>query len=107
MFSKRPRGSGACDVLIAAPGRSGSEWFSNVCRALRLPVLNNRVDLGVRVELPALVFKDITDAMYEAKLKYMTRVYKDVVRTFCMNPYGYVVTENTDGHHHGERTQLR
>jgi hypothetical protein len=51
----------------------------------------------VRVELPALVFKDITDAMYEAKLKYMTRRYKDIVRTFCMNPYGYVVTENTDG----------
>ncbi len=91
------KGKCACDILIAAPGRSGSEWFSNVCRSLKLPVLNNRVDLGVRVELPALVFKDITDAMYEAKLKYMTRVYKDIVRTFCMNPYGYVVAENTDG----------
>ncbi len=91
------KGSVACDILIAAPGRSGAEWFSDVCRALHLPMINNQVDLGLRVELPALVFKEITDAMYEAKLKYMTRCYNDIVRTFCMNPYGYVVTENTDG----------
>ncbi len=91
------KGDVECDILIAAPGRAGAEWFSNICRKLKLPLINNQVDLGVRVELPALVFKDITDAMYEAKLKYMTRGYKDIVRTFCMNPYGYVVTENTDG----------
>ncbi|HHW94188.1 MAG TPA: FAD-dependent oxidoreductase [Clostridiaceae bacterium] len=91
------KGDVECDILIAAPGRAGAEWFSNTCRKLNLPLINNQVDLGVRVELPALVFKDITDAMYEAKLKYMTRGYKDIVRTFCMNPYGYVVTENTDG----------
>jgi len=83
--------------VVAAPGRSGAEWFSNQCTKLKLPMLNNQVDLGVRVELPAIVFKEITDAMYEAKLMYRTKQYKDVVRTFCMNPYGYVVTENTDG----------
>ncbi|NLB50783.1 MAG: NAD(P)/FAD-dependent oxidoreductase [Clostridiaceae bacterium] len=91
------KGQVACDYLIAAPGRAGAEWFSDVCDKLHLPLINNQVDLGVRVELPALVFKEITDAMYEAKLKYMTRRYNDIVRTFCMNPYGYVVTENTDG----------
>ena len=91
------KGDIACKYLIAAPGRSGAEWFSDVCRSLDLPLINNQVDLGVRVELPALVFKDITDVLYEAKLKYQTRQYSDVVRTFCMNPYGYVVTENTDG----------
>lgn len=87
----------ACRYLIAAPGRSGAEWFSNICRRLKLNLLNNQVDLGVRVELPALVFKEITDIMYEAKLKYLTHQYRDIIRTFCMNPYGYVVTENTDG----------
>ncbi len=86
-----------CDYLIAAPGRSGAEWFADQCHKLKLPMINNQVDLGLRVELPAIVFKEITDAMYEAKLMYRTRQYKDVVRTFCMNPYGYVVTENTDG----------
>ena len=49
------KGKCACDILIAAPGRSGSEWFSNICRSLKLPVLNNRVDLGVRVELLSLI----------------------------------------------------
>ena len=83
--------------LIAGPGRSGAEWFSDQCHRLKLPMLNNQVDLGVRVELPAIVFKEITDAVYEAKLQYHTKQYKDTVRTFCMNPYGYVVTENTDG----------
>jgi len=90
-------GSIECKYLIAAPGRSGAEWFSKQCHKLSLPMINNQVDLGVRVELPAIVFKEITDAMYEAKLLYRTKQYKDVVRTFCMNPYGHVVTENTDG----------
>ncbi|MDO5733566.1 MAG: FAD-dependent oxidoreductase [Eubacteriales bacterium] len=83
--------------LIAAPGRAGAEWFAKECERLGLKLLNNQVDLGVRVELPALTFKHITDAMYEAKLKYRTKPYNDQVRTFCMNPYGHVVTENTDG----------
>lgn len=94
---KTNKGDISGTYLIAGPGRAGAEWFANECRALGLTLTNNQVDLGVRVELPALVFKEITDAMYEAKLKYLTKGYKDIVRTFCMNPYGYVVTENTDG----------
>jgi len=61
--------------LVAAPGRAGAEWFSHQAKELGLSMTHNQVDLGVRVELPALVFKDITDAMYEAKLKYETRQY--------------------------------
>lgn len=91
------RGEFSAPYLIAAPGRSGAEWFSEQCRELDIPLLNNQVDLGVRVELPAAVFKQVTDAVYEAKIKYRTRCHGDIVRTFCMNPYGHVVTENTDG----------
>ena len=83
--------------LIAAPGRSGAEWFSNQCKKLGLELINNQVDIGVRVELPAEIFSHITDNIYEAKLKYRTRQHGDFVRTFCMNPYGYVVAENVDG----------
>lgn len=86
-----------CRYLVAAPGRAGSEWFSKQCQRLGLKLINNQVDVGVRVELPAEVFKNITDELYEAKLMYRTKQYGDVVRTFCMNPNGYVVTENTDG----------
>lgn len=91
------RGPMTCRYLVVAPGRSGAEWFSQQCHRLKLEMINNQVDIGIRVELPAIVFKEITDAVYEAKLHYRTKQYKDPVRTFCMNPYGYVVTENTDG----------
>lgn len=86
-----------CDYLIAAPGRSGAEWFSQQCKKLNLNLINNQVDIGVRVELPAKVFEHITDVVYESKLMYRTKQYGDIVRTFCMNPYGYVVAENVDG----------
>ena len=87
----------SCTYLIAAPGRSGAEWFANQCKELGLELLNNQVDLGVRVELPAAVFEHITDVVYESKLVYRTKQYGDQVRTFCMNPYGHVVAENVEG----------
>ena len=90
-------GEVACKYLIAAPGRSGAEWFSNQCKDLGLELLNNQVDIGVRVELPATVFEHITDVVYESKLVYRTKQYGDQVRTFCMNPYGHVVAENVEG----------
>ncbi|EPR09221.1 NAD(P)/FAD-dependent oxidoreductase [Ruminiclostridium papyrosolvens] len=86
-----------CKYLIAAPGRSGAEWFSQQCKRLKLDLINNQVDIGVRVELPAKVFEHITDVVYESKLVYRTKQYGDLVRTFCMNPYGHVVSENVDG----------
>ncbi len=91
------RGALTCDYLICAPGRSGAEWFASQCKNLGIKLINNQVDLGVRVELPAQVFERITDTVYEAKLVYRTKQYGDNVRTFCMNPYGHVVTENVDG----------
>jgi uncharacterized FAD-dependent dehydrogenase len=83
--------------LVMATGRSGSKWGAEVCEKLGISQKNNRVDIGVRVELPAVIFKHITDDVYESKLVYKTDKYNDMVRTFCMNPYGEVVTENTNG----------
>lgn len=86
-----------CRYLIAAPGRAGAEWYSSQCSKMGLSFINNQIDVGVRVEVPAQIFKHITDEVYEAKILYRTQQYNDLVRTFCMNPYGYVVAENTDG----------
>lgn len=86
-----------CTYLIAAPGRSGAEWFATQCLDLGIQLINNQVDIGVRVELPAQVFEHITNVVYESKLIYRTKQYGDQVRTFCMNPYGHVVTENVEG----------
>ena len=87
----------SCTYLLAAPGRSGAEWFSDQCKGLGLELLNNQVDIGVRVEVPATVFEHITDVVYESKFVYRTKQYGDQVRTFCMNPYGHVVAENVEG----------
>lgn len=85
------------DRCIISVGRSGSKWIEGVCKKLEIPTLSNRVDLGVRVELPAEIFSHLTDELYESKIVYRTEKYGDLVRTFCMNPYGAVVTENTNG----------
>ncbi len=87
----------SCERCIVSVGRSGSKWMEKVCRELNIPTKSNRVDIGVRVELPAAVFSHLTDELYESKIVYRTEKYGDLVRTFCMNPYGAVVTENTNG----------
>lgn len=89
--------SADCEKCIVSVGRSGSKWMESVCRQLSIPTLSNRVDLGVRVELPAVIFSHLTDELYESKIVYRTEKFEDNVRTFCMNPYGIVVNENTNG----------
>ena len=86
-----------CSSCIASVGRSGSKWMEHMCDELGIPTSSTRVDIGVRVELPALIFSHLTDELYESKIVYRTRKFEDNVRTFCMNPYGLVVTENTNG----------
>lgn len=87
----------ACDKCIISAGRSGSKWMESVCKELEIPTKSNRVDIGVRVELPAEVFAHLTDELYESKIVYRTQKFEDLVRTFCMNPRGVVVNENTNG----------
>ena len=87
----------ACRKCIVSVGRSGSKWMETVCEDLEIPTKSNRVDIGVRVELPAVIFSHLTDELYESKIVYLTEKFEDNVRTFCMNPYGIVVNENTNG----------
>lgn len=86
-----------CRECVVSVGRSGSKWMETVCHELGISTKSNRVDLGVRVELPAVVFSHLTDELYESKIVYRTEKFEDNVRTFCMNPNGIVVTENTNG----------
>ena len=84
-------------TCVVSVGRSGSKWMQQVCDELKIPTKSNRVDIGVRVELPAEIFSHITNELYESKIVYRTQKYGDRVRTFCMNPKGAVVSENTNG----------
>ena len=86
-----------CEKCIVSVGRSGSKWMSKVCEEMKIPTMSNRVDLGVRVEIPSQIFSHLTDELYESKIVYRTEKFEDNVRTFCMNPNGIVVNENTKG----------
>ena len=83
--------------VVAAPGRSGAGWMKKEAESLSLNTEVRPVDIGVRVEMPAPVLKEITDIVYESKLIYYSKSFDDKVRTFCMNPYGEVVSEKSNG----------
>jgi uncharacterized FAD-dependent dehydrogenase len=96
-------------AVVLAPGRSGSAWVREEAQRIGISTVPSPIDLGVRVEVPAAVFKEITDVTYESKLIYYSRSFDDKVRTFCMNPFGEVVTEVLDdvvtvnGHSYADR----
>lgn len=85
------------DFVIIAPGREGSRWLEDIAKGLGLTLLQNPVDIGVRVEIPASVFEDLTRITYEPKLIFYSKRFDDKVRTFCVNPYGEVVKEYLKG----------
>jgi len=87
----------ACDYLVLAPGREGADWLYHQAEKLRLTMKNNPVDIGVRVEVPVAVMKELTDALYEIKLEHYSQSFNDRIRTFCMCPAGEVITESTGG----------
>jgi uncharacterized FAD-dependent dehydrogenase len=84
------------DYVICGPGRVGAEWIKNEVQRLGIPSVPSPVDIGVRVEAPASILKKLTDIAYEAKFIYYSKTFDDKVRTFCMNPFGEVVTETID-----------
>ncbi len=96
-------------AVVLAPGRSGSAWVREEAQRIGISTVPSPIDLGVRVEVPAAVLKEITDVTYESKLIYYSRSFDDKVRTFCMNPFGEVVTEVLDdvvtvnGHSYADR----
>lgn len=98
------------EYTIIAPGREGADWLTKEFDKNKIGFVNNAVDVGVRVELPAPVFEPLTSKLYESKLVYYSPTFGDEVRTFCMNPNGEVVQENyngistVNGHSYAEKT---
>ena len=62
---------------IVSTGRSGSKWMQEICDNLGIETKSNRVDIGVRVEIPSDVFSHLTDELYESKIVYRTQKYQD------------------------------
>ena len=98
--------------VIIAPGREGAPWLTEQAKELDLTLGRNPVDVGIRVELPATVLEPLTTVLYEPKLVYFSRAFDDRIRTFCVCPYGEVVTEwngdvmTVNGHSYANRRTL-
>lgn len=84
------------DIVLVAAGRSGSTWVKDICKSFDIPTISNKIDLGIRFECPDEIWNHVTKILYESKIVYRTKTYEDLVRTFCMNPSGAVVSENTE-----------
>ncbi len=95
--------------VIIAPGREGAEWLKGIARKLGLTLARTPVDVGVRVELPAVVTEPVTQLLYEFKFLYYSHAFDDLVRTFCVCPYGEVTLEyagdvtTVNGHSYADR----
>jgi uncharacterized FAD-dependent dehydrogenase len=83
--------------MLIAPGREGADWLVREAERLRLTLQTNPIDVGVRVEVPEAVLRELTDALYECKLEYYSKAFDDRVRTFCVCPAGEVTMESTGG----------
>jgi len=84
--------------IIVAPGRGGAEWFHDVAQKIGLKSRHGPIDVGVRVEVPAIIMEQITKINHDPKFHIYTETYDDFVRTFCANPNGFVVEEKYDGY---------
>lgn len=79
--------------VVTGMGRSGAKKLMEMCEKAGVSYETGAVDVGVRVEIPDLVMKDINENFYEAKMIYYTKKYRDKMRTFCSNPSGFIAAE--------------
>ena len=85
------------DKVIIGVGRSGNAWMQEMVRKYEMKNDLNPVDIGVRVEVPRAITDKFTDNLYEFKIKYFTSEFEDEVRTFCVNPGGFMSIEKNTG----------
>lgn len=82
------------DKVYVAVGRSGHKLIKTIINQYPQIVIDStRVDIGVRFELPNHIVEELNREMYEFKVRYKSKTGY-MVRTFCNNPSGFVVTEN-------------
>lgn len=95
-INKKEEISVTASNIVLAVGRSGAGWLNNLCKDLNIETSNKQVDIGVRVELPRAITDHLTNELYEFKIYNTSKTTENVVRTFCMNPGGFVSQENYD-----------
>jgi hypothetical protein len=99
------------DCLILSPGRAGAHWLKSLLDAYQIRYEYQPLDIGVRVEVPAGIMKCV-EVNWDFKARMRSRTYGDIVRTFCVCPYGFVTEQRSDdyclvnGHSEKDRKSL-
>ncbi len=93
---KTNKGEMESKLLLVAPGRSGAKWFYDQSKRLGIDMVPGPLDIGVRVEVESFVMEELTSAVWDPKIVLYTRKYDDKVRTFCVNPRGFIMKEVYD-----------
>ena len=83
--------------VIIATGRGGAGFVSGFCESHGVAMRSNHVDIGVRVEMKDMIWKEFSDQIYEPKILYRTKTFEDRCRMFCFNKGGLVSAENNHG----------
>lgn len=93
---KTSKGEIESRIVLLAPGRAGAKWFYEQTKKLGVDTVPGPLDIGVRVEVESFVMEELTSAVWDPKVIMYTRKYDDKVRTFCVNPNGYIMKEVYD-----------
>lgn len=83
--------------IIVATGRSGATFVKKLCNSFHVDIEANSVDIGVRVEMKDIIWREFSSKIYEPKILYRTQTYGDNCRMFCFNQGGIVSAENNHG----------
>ena len=83
--------------IIIATGRGGANFVSRFCKDFGVKVRSNHVDIGVRVEMKDIIWREFSSAIYEPKILYKTKTFEDRCRMFCFNQGGLVSAESNRG----------
>ena len=83
--------------VIIATGRGGANFVADFCRSNGVKMRSNHIDIGVRVEMKDIIWREFSSKIYEPKILYKTKTFEDRCRMFCFNQGGLVSAENNHG----------
>ena len=83
--------------VIIATGRSGASFVADFCKSHNVKTRSNHIDIGVRVEMKDIIWREFSSKIYEPKILYKTKTFEDRCRMFCFNQGGLVSAENNHG----------
>lgn len=89
------RGEYSCANLVVAVGQAGAELALTVADQLNIRYSRNKADIGVRLEVKNDALIDLISIQRDPKVYFGTK--NGDVRSFCMNPSGFVISENKLG----------